>query len=161
MHQSSLIPTKTLDEIKVEQLLMDIQVKHVRIADMTLALEDFKLDVHRFEKEYSARLPQFYFELDKVELLTKEYRLRLRLLQEGIPENSPEMEAHIEACFRTERERLANSEASNRKERGAKESKSLTLPTEQMKPFRTLYLRLAKRYHPDKACRDGERDTRM
>lgn len=161
MHQSSLIPTKTLDEIKVEQLLMDIQVKRVRVADMTLALEDLKLDVRRFEKEYSARLAQFYFELDKVELLTKEYRLRLRLLQEGIPGNSPEMEARIEACFRTERERLANSERGDRKERAAEESKPLALPAEQMKQFRTLYLRLAKRYHPDKARRDGERDTRM
>ncbi|MCZ6677786.1 MAG: hypothetical protein O7E52_11105 [Candidatus Poribacteria bacterium] len=82
MHQSSLIRIQTHDEIEVEQLPKEIQAKREQIAEMTIALEDLKRDVCRFEKEYHARLARAYSELDKVELMAKEYQLRLRLLQD-------------------------------------------------------------------------------
>ena len=157
MHPSSLIPIKTRDEIEAEQLLMAIQAKHEQVAEMTLALEELKLNVRRFEKEYSARLARLYTELDRVELSIKEYRLRLRLLQEGVPRDSPEMEARVEACFRSERERLANDERETVQEGKAEsESNESSLPPEQMKQLRSLYLKLAKMYHPDKARSDDE-----
>ena len=152
MRQSTLIPIKTRDEIEVKQLLTAIQAKRDQVADMTLALEELKLEVRRFEKEYHGRLIQFYRELDGIDLSTKEYRLRLRLLQEGVPPG-PELETRVEACFRPERERLAADEAEGSRAGGSPvvaESNQWSLPPEQMKQLRTFYLKLAKIYHPDK-----------
>jgi len=155
MRQSTLIPIKTRDEIEVKQLLTAIQAKRDQVAEMTLALEELRLEVRRFEKEYHGRLMQFYRELDGIDLSTKEYRLRLRLLQEGVPPDSPELETRVEACFRPERDRLS---ADEREAEGSRvggspvvaESDQWSLPPEQMKQLRTFYLKLAKIYHPDK-----------
>ncbi len=161
MSQSSLIPIKTRDEIEVEKLLTTIQAKRDQVAEMTLEIEELKLDIRRFESEYNARVGRFYIELDKVELLTKEHRLRLRLLKEGLSTHSPEMEKRIESCFRSERERLADYERGiNSDEKTFKQSKAQLLPPDQMKQLRGLYLRLAKIYHPDKANFDDDQDER-
>ena len=161
MSQSSLIPIKTRDEIEVEKLLTTIQAKRDQVAEMTLELEELKLDIRRFESEYNARVGRFYIELDKVELVTKEHQLRLRLLNEGVSTDSPEMEKRIESCFRLERERLADYERGiNSEEDAFKQSKTQLLPPDQMKQLRGLYLRLAKLYHPDKANCDDEQDER-
>jgi len=161
MRQSTLIPIKTRDEIEVKQLLTAIQAKRDQVADMTLALEELRLEVRRFEKEYHGRLMQFYRELDGIDLSTKEYRLRLRLLQEGVPPDSPELETRVEACFRPERERLAADEREAEGEgKSSAESNQWSLPPEQMKQLRTFYLKLAKIYHPDKARNNDELDKR-
>lgn len=161
MSQSSLIPIRTRDEIEVEKLLTTIQAKRDQVAEMTLELEELKLDMRRFEREYSARVGRFYIELDKVELLTKEQRLRLRLLKEGVSPGSLEMEKRIASCFRSERGRLADYEREIDSEEDAfTQSKTETISAEKMKQLRGLYLRLAKTYHPDKANCDDEQDER-
>ncbi|MBI1930501.1 hypothetical protein HYR99_40435 [Candidatus Poribacteria bacterium] len=136
----------------MKQLLTAIQAKRDQVAEMTLALEELRLEVRRFEKEYHGRLMQFYRELDGIDLSTKEYRLRLRLLQEGVPPESPELETRVEACFRPERERLA----ANEREADEEGKAGRSLPPEQMKQLRTFYLKLAKIYHPDKARNNDE-----
>ena len=126
-----------------------------------MKLTELKLDIRRFEGEYNARVGRYYIELDKVELLTKEQRLRLRLLREGVSSDSPEMEKRIESCFRSERQRLADYEGEIDSEEDAfTQSKDESIPPEQMKQLRGLYLRLAKTYHPDKANCDDEQDER-
>ena len=117
--------------------------------------------MRRFEREYSARVGRYYIELDKVELLTKEQRLRLRLLKEGVSPGSLEMEKRIASCFRSERGRLADYEREIDSEEDAfTQSKTETISPDQMKLLRGLYLRLAKTYHPDKANCDDEQDER-
>ena len=161
MSQSTLIPIRTRDEIEVDELLTTIQAKRDQVADMTLELEELKLDVRRFESQYNARVGRYYIELDKVDLLTKEQRLRLRLLKEGVSPDSPDMEKRIESCFRSERLRLADYEREiGSNEDAFNQSKSQSIPPEQMKQLRGLYLRLAKTYHPDKANCEGEHDER-
>lgn len=161
MSQSSLIPIRTRDEIEVEKLLTTIQAKRDQVAEMTLELEELKLDMRRFEREYSARVGRYYIELDKVELLTKEQRLRLGLLKEGVSPGSLEMEKRIASCFRSERGRLADYEREIDSEEDAfTQSKTEAISPEQMKQLRGLYLRLAKTYHPDKANCDDEQDER-
>lgn len=161
MSQSSLIPIRTRDEIEVDKLLTTIQSKRDQVAEMTLELEELKLNIHRFESEYNARVGRFYIELDKVDLLTKEQRLRLRLLKEGVSPDSPEMEKRIESCFRSERMRLADYEREIDSDEDAfNQSEAQSIPPDQMKQLRALYLRLAKTYHPDKASCDDEQDER-
>ena len=160
MNPSTLIPLKTRDEIEIKQLMMAIQAKRDEITETTLALENLKHEVYRFERGYNARIAKFYFELDKAELETKEYRLRLRLLQEGV--SHTELEMRVESCFRSERNRLANynSEIGVEDEKSGETKKKQTLPKDQLKQLRTLYLKLAKVYHPDKANHGEQQNKR-
>ncbi len=160
MNPSTLIPLKTRDEVEIEQLMMAIQAKRDEITEMTLALENLKHEVYRFERGYNARIAEFYFELDKAELETKEYRLRLRLLQEGV--SHTELEMRVESCFRSERNRLADyeNEIGVEDEKSGEMEKKQTLPKDQLKQLRTLYLKLAKVYHPDKANHGEQQNKR-
>ena len=153
MSSSSPIPIRTRDEVEIERLMTTIQEKHDQITEMTLAFENLKLEVRQFEREYNARVGQFYIELDKADLETKEYRLRLRLMREGVADD--EVEMRVEACFRTERQRLEEyeQETAEAKEYPEATKPKPVLPKEQMKQLRKLYLRLAKTHHPDKANR--------
>ncbi len=160
MNPSILIPLKTRDEVEIERLMMAIQAKRDEITEMTLALENLKHEVYRFERGYNARIAEFYFELDKAELETKEYRLRLRLLQEGV--SHTELEMRVESCFRSERNRLADyeNEMGVKDEKSGETEKKQTLPKDQLKQLRTLYLKLAKVYHPDKANHGEQQNKR-
>ena len=160
MSSSSPIPIRTRDEVEIERLMTTIQEKHDQITEMTLAFENLKLEIRQFEREYNARVGQFYIELDKADLETKEYRLRLRLMREGVADD--EVEMRVEACFRTERQRLEEyeQETAEAKEHPEATKPKPVLPKEQMKQLRKLYLRLAKTHHPDKANRVEEQNKR-
>ena len=160
MSSSSPIPIRTRDEVEIERLMTTIQAKYDQITEMTLAFEDLKLEIRHFEREYNAHVGQFYVELDKADLETKEYRLRLRLMREGV--SDAEVEMRVEACFRAERQRLEEYEQETDK---AEEDSEPTqpknvLPKEQVKQLRKLYLKLAKTHHPDKASRVEEQNKR-
>lgn len=160
MSSSSPIPIRTRDEVEIERLMTAIQEKHDQITELTLTFEDLKLEIRQFEREYNARVGQFYVELDKADLETKEYRLRLRLMREGV--SDAEVEMRVEACFRSERQRLEEYEAETAEVKAHPEATKPkpVLPKEQMKQLRKLYLRLAKTHHPDKADRVEEQNKR-
>jgi hypothetical protein len=160
MTASPLIPVKTRDDVEIERLMTTIQTKRAEVAEMTLALEYLKREVHHFEGEYNARVGALYLTLDKVNLATKEYQLRFRLLQEGISDT--DIEARVEACFRSERERLASYDSQDGEPAEKPESRDETpeLPKDRLKQLRKLYVRLAKMYHPDKSNAPEEQQTR-
>lgn len=160
MSSSSPIPIRTRDEVEIERLMTAIQEKHDQITELTLTFEDLKLEIRQFEREYNARVGQFYVELDKADLETKEYRLRLRLMREGV--SDAEVEMRVEACFRSERQRLEEYETETAEAKAQPEATKPkpVLPKEQMKQLRKLYLRLAKTHHPDKADRVEEQNKR-
>jgi hypothetical protein len=98
-----------------------------------------------------------YVELDKVNLSRKEYRLRLRLVREGVCQT--EIEERVASCFKSERRRLEGYESDATELEGEieKDSNKNRLSTHQTKQVRKLYLELAKIYHPDKSA-EGEDD---
>ena len=156
MPSAAIVPTKNRDQIKIEELQLDLQLKRHQIAEMTLDLEDLKLEVRHFQKAYNLRVAGTYIELDKVNLSMKEYRLRLRLVREGV--SQAEIEERVVSCFKSERQRLEHYESNTtelEKEIEKKSSKN-KLSASQTKQVRKLYLELAKAYHPDKSA-EGEK----
>ena len=154
MPSAAIVPTKNRDQIKIEELQLDLQLKRHQIAEMTLDLEDLKLEVRHFQKAYNLRVAGTYIELDKVNLSMKEYRLRLRLVREGV--SQAEIEERVVSCFKSERQRLEHYESNTtelEKEIEKKSSKN-KLSASQTKQVRKLYLELAKAYHPDKSVED-------
>ena len=154
MPSAAIVPTKNRDQIKIEELQLDLQLKRHQVAEMTLDLEDLKLEVRHFQKAYNLRVAGTYIELDKVNLSMKEYRLRLRLVREGV--SQAEIEERVVSCFKSERQRLEHYESNTtelEKEVEKKSSKN-KLSASQTKQVRKLYLELAKAYHPDKSAED-------
>ena len=157
MSSVDIVPTKNRDQIKVDELQFVLQSKRQQVAEMTLDLEDLKLEVRHFQKTYDLRVAGAYVELDKVNLSRKEYRLRLRLVREGVCQT--EIEERVASCFKSERRRLEGyeSDATELEEEIEKDSNKNRLSTHQTKQVRKLYLELAKIYHPDKSA-EGEDD---
>ena len=157
MSSVDIVPTKNRDQIKVDELQFVLQSKRQQVAEMTLDLEDLKLEVRHFQKTYDLRVAGAYVELDKVNLSRKEYRLRLRLVREGVCQT--EIEERVASCFKSERRRLEGYESDATELEGEieKDSNKNRLSTHQTKQVRKLYLELAKIYHPDKSA-EGEDD---
>ena len=157
MPDTALVFTKNRDQVKIEELQLDLQAKRQQVAEMTLDLEDLKLEMRHFQKEYNLRVAGTYVELDRVDLSMKEYRLRLRLIREGVCR--AEIEERVVSCFKSERQRLENYErdAMEHEKESGEDSNRQKLSIRQAKQIRKLYLELAKIYHPDKSA-GGEQD---
>ena len=151
MSSVAIVPIKNRDQIKIEELQLDLQLKRHQVAEMTLDLEDLKLEVRHFQKAYNLRVAGTYIELDKVNLSMQEYRLRVSLAQKGV--SQAEIEERVASCFELERRRLENHEkdATELEKEIEKNNNKNKLSTSQTKQVRKLYLELAKAYHPDKS----------
>ena len=155
MNPATLVYINSNDEKEINKLLKTIEEKREQIEKLTVSIEDLKAEVDLFQHRYNAYVGRYYLELDKVELETKEYRLRLQLHREDVSEQ--EIEARVESCFRENRARF--SEPEDQKESELK-SETNDLPEQEAKYLQSLYRKLAKRFHPDKAAHTEEKHRR-
>ena len=152
MKSDALVHVDNIDEKRMAQLLEAIEAKQAQVEELTVAFETLKSEVHLFERRYNAHISRYYLELDKVELETKAYRLRLQLHREKV--SKEEIEARVESCFRASRKRIDAYEAVR-----TSELPEEAPPDAKLKDLQNLYRKLAKRYHPDKAA-DAEEQQR-
>lgn len=156
---TNLILLKTSEKLEIERLLREVHEKKEQIAELTLALEDLKLEVSRFETEYNAILGKLYVELDKVNLEIKEYTLRVQLIEKEAIVNKARIDDRIKESFKEERKKVFEYE--QKTEQDSQKFENLQSEPEidavTKKQLRKLYLKLAKIYHPDKAKTDAER----
>lgn len=155
MKPAALIHVNSINEKQIAQILDAIEMKQAQVEELTVAVEKLKSEVDLFQRRYNAHIGRYYLELDKVELETKEYRLRLQLRREQVHEE--EIEARVASCFRVSRARVEAYEAPDASEPTPPENK---LPESKSKHLQNLYRKLAKRYHPDKAVDAAETERR-
>ena len=155
MRPAALVHIDSADEKETARLLDAIAAKREQIEELTVTVETLKSEVDVFQRRYNAYISQYYHELDKVELETQEYRLRLQLRRENV--NEAEIEARVEACFKTNRARV---DAYEEVEPSQSTPQQEQLPAAKAKHLQNLYRRLAKRYHPDKTVDTKEQDRR-
>lgn len=154
MKPAVLIYVNSNDEKETRQLLQVIKAKQEQVAELTVAMEELKTEVDLFQHRYNAHVGHYYVELDRIELETKEYQLRLQLRREKV--SAEEIEARVASCFKASRARI---EAYEREEEVQPPREEHVLPKEEAKHLQTLYRKLAKRYHPDKTV-DAEEQHR-
>ena len=155
MRPAALVHINSADEKENTRLLDAIAAKREQIEELTVTVEALKSEVDVFQRRYNAYISQYYHELDKVELETQEYRLRLQLRRENVSEE--EIETRVKACFRTNRARV---DAYEEVEQSPSTPQQEQLPAAKAKHLQNLYRRLAKRYHPDKTVDTKEQDRR-
>jgi hypothetical protein len=157
---TNLILLKTPEELEIERLLKEVHAKQNQIAELTLALEDLKLEVNQFETEYNAILGKLYVELDKVNLEIKEYTLRVQLIEKEAIVNKARIDDRVEESFKEERQKVFEHEqkAAQDSQKFEKIQSEPEIDAITAKRLRKLYLKLAKIYHPDKAKTNTERE---
>ncbi len=155
MNPSTLVYINSNDEKEINRLLKTIEEKREMVEELTVSMENLNAEVDLFQHRYNAHVGQYYLELDKMELETKEYRLRLQLRREDINEN--EIEERVESCFRENRERINTEDVPKENEQ---ESEKVELPKKKEKYLQSLYRKLAKRFHPDKTEKSKEHNRR-
>ena len=154
MKPAALVHINSADEKETARLLDAITAKREQVEDLTVTVEELKSEVDVFQRRYNAHISHYYLELDKVELETQEYRLRLQLRRENVSET--EIEARVESCFRTSRARV---DAYQEVDESQAIPQTEQLPASKAKHLQNLYRKLAKRYHPDKTV-DAEKQHR-
>ncbi len=155
MKPAVLARTHNANEKEMTRLLNAIEAKRGQVEELTVTVEKLQSEVDSFQHHYNAHISRYYLELDKVELETKEYRLRLQLRRENV--NAAEIEARVESCFRTSRARVEAQEAVDDSPPTPQDD---PLPAPQAKHLQNLYRKLAKRYHPDKTVDAKEQHKR-
>lgn len=159
MAQAGLVRAKTPEEIEIEERLFEIEEKRQRVALLGQEIEELKQALGRFQVEYNAKVGWLYVELDKLELLIQEYRLRIQLIVDERKVRLQEIEDEVKRRFtarwqetrQTERETSGASEAYERQKAEPK------LDEETAQELKRLYRELAKRFHPDLAETEEER----
>lgn len=155
MKPDALVYIDNIDEKQIVQLLDAIEAKQSQVEELTVAVEKLKSEVDVFQRRYNAHISRYYLELDKVELETKEYHLRLQLRREKVSEE--EIEARVTSCFRASRARIEDYDEVDASEPTPQEEKP---PARKPQHLQNLYRKLAKRYHPDKAVDADEQQRR-
>ncbi len=160
MTQAGLIRAKTPEEIGIEELLFEIEQKRQRVALLGQEIEELKQALGRFQVEYNARVGRLYVELDKLELLIQEYRLRIQLIAErGRQVRLQEIEDKLKRRFsaRWQETRQTERETSGASEAYERQKAEPELDEETAQELKRLYRELAKRFHPDLAETEEER----
>ncbi len=155
MKPTTLVHINSNEEKEINRLIQAIEEKRGQVEELTVAKEHLKAEVDLFQHRYNAQIGHFYLELDKVDLETKEYRLRLQLRREDVSED--EIETRVESCFRENRARINACET---EKEGEQKSEKNELPDKEAKFLQNLYRKLAKRFHPDKAEHPEEQNRR-
>ncbi|MFB0545545.1 MAG: hypothetical protein ACETWB_01425 [Anaerolineae bacterium] len=159
MMQAGLVRAKTLEEIEIEKKLVEIEQKRQRVALLGQEIEELKQALGRFQVEYNARIGRLYVELDKLELLIQEYRLRIQLIVDGRKARLQEIEDEIKRRFsaRWQEARQTERETSGASEAYERQKAEPELDEETAQELKCLYRELAKRFHPDLAETEEER----
>ena len=155
MKPTALVHINTSNDKETARLLDAIEAKREQVEALTVTIENLKSEVDVFQHRYNAHISHYYLELDKVELETREYHLRLQLRRENVSE--AEIEARVESCFRTSRARVDASAEVDAPQPPPPEDE---IPAPKAKHLQNLYRKLAKRYHPDKAIDTKEQQRR-
>jgi hypothetical protein len=159
MTWAGLVRAKTPEEIEIEEKLFEIEQKRQRVALLGQEIEEFKQALGRFQVEYHARVGRLYVELDKLDLLIQEHRLRIQLIVDERKVRLREIEDEVKRRFT---DRWQETRQTERETRGASEiyerqKAEPELDEETAQELKRLYRELAKRFHPDLAETEEER----
>jgi hypothetical protein len=151
----------------LEALQAEIEQKRETVARLEQERADLELEVAAFEQVYNVEVKPLQTELDEVELHIAEYELRNELLRfRGNQLSASQLEAEVELRLRAHH---VQAEASfpppphtRTKWEGAQAAQAtVSEPDATTKvELKSLYRELAKRFHPDLAAGDPERETR-
>ena len=152
--RAEIEPRVSEQERRIAEYREKIAERRKETLQLSLERQRMEEELTAFEHEYSAKVGRLYGELDRVQLEIKETLYRARLVERGDAQDEASLNRRVERAFRVERRKVEEDAAPD-----PPEERSADAPADAPKPdgeTRALYLRLAKRYHPDKAERGSD-----
>jgi hypothetical protein len=150
----------------LEALQAEIEQKREVVARLEQERADLELEIATFEQVYNAEVRPLQTELDAVELHLAEYELRNELLRfRGNQLSASQLEAEVELRLRARRMRAETDFPPphiRTKWEAAQAAQSIVSEPDATAKveLKSLYRELAKRFHPDLAADDAERESR-
>lgn len=146
---------QALDEagdVELRELRTAVSVRQERVAQLELELFDTRSDVTKFEREMEGRLGLLKRQIERLEIQIADARRRAaRRAQWGERADSPDIPEDVVEQFRKTWKRSGKpSQPSKKKE----------VDEEIKEELKTLYRKMAKRYHPDLASDPQEKAWR-
>ena len=154
---SPMTQPDSLDALRIE-----IEQKREFVARMEQERTDIELEIAAFEVNYNAEVKPLQDELDAITLHIQEYKLRNELLRfRGNRLSAVQLEAEVELRLHGRRTQATFSDTppahARQRWEGALRTAGLDIVTKA--ELKSLYRELAKRFHPDLAANDLERES--
>ena len=151
-----------------DALRAEVEQKREAVARLEQERTDLELEIIAFERLYNAEVKPIQAELDETEHHIAEYELRNELLRfRGNRLSAGQLEAEVELRLRRRFDQNQAYATPPPHARAWQESapdtldtKPLDLNTIDKNQIKSLYRELAKRFHPDLAADDAEREAR-
>lgn len=155
----SIVKSQTPEEREYARYLGEIEMRKRRVAELQTELELLKEDLGRFDAEYHVRVGTLFVELDTIQLSISEYEFRIARLLADLDIPNDELEQETRSRFSDQRDEIHHDEEKTRRYQHAfhedRQRPKLDDATETA--LKSLYRELAKRFHPDLARTELER----
>ncbi len=159
---NSILKTETPEEREYARYLGEVEVRKRQVADLQADFQLLKEKLGSFNAEYYTRVGVLFVELDEINLSIEEYEYRIARLQSH-PDTAPDdLEQEARDHFSEKREEVHQDEEETRRyERTYREEQHRPQLNERSEStLKSLFRDLAKRFHPDLARTDAERQQR-
>jgi hypothetical protein len=158
----AIVRVQTPEEREYTRYLGEIEERQRRVADLRTDLQLLKDKLGRFNAEYHTRVGMLFIELDKVQLSIREYEHRIDRLRSDSDVDPNELEGETRARFTEERESIHQDEEETREYERTywEDQQSPELDQLSEARLKSLFRELAKRFHPDLARTNTERQQR-
>jgi hypothetical protein len=158
----AIVKNQSPEEREYARYLGEIEVRKRRIADLQADLHLLKEKLGRFNAEYHTRVGALFVELDKINLEIQEYEYRIARLQRDPDLNPEDLEDETVDWFAGQREEVHQDEEETRRYERAyrEEQKRPELDERSESVLKSLFRDLARRFHPDLARTEAERQQR-
>lgn len=158
----AIVRTQTPEEREYARYLGEIEVRKRRVAELQTERELLREDLGRFDAEYHVRVGTLFVELDRIQLSINEYEFRIARLSANPDIPNDEMEEETRTRFSGQRDEIHHDEEETRRYQHAfqEDRQRPHLDDASETVLKSLYRELAKRFHPDLARTDLERQQR-
>jgi hypothetical protein len=159
----ALARQQTPEEREYSKYLIDVETRKQRAAALQDELTSLRLALGRFEAEYHAIVGTLFLELDRIRLAIRAYEEKIARLRDDPNADPATVEQEVEQTLHAEREEMHEQEHENRRyeESFQREQERPQLPADDETELHRLYRDLAKRFHPDLARTEVERQQRQ
>ncbi|MDQ2682543.1 MAG: hypothetical protein M3Y37_03345 [Chloroflexota bacterium] len=158
----ALVPVRSEHAEAYARLIVEIEIRKAIIANLQNDRDSLERTLTNFAVELKSRVGSLRVELNRVKRQVAEYRRRLERLRENdlLDPEQVEREVADEFAEQAERERMAEEQAAREGQRIDMYRPRPQLDAETEAEILRLYRELAKRYHPDRARTEKDRERR-
>lgn len=164
MVRSEIVPITSDVQKEISDWEAHVSEKEKELSELSIQIQDIKITLNVFLGEYNSRVGLLYVKLDKLKLKIKEYQRRIEIAQgkSVSQEDLKAIEDEVDEKFSQERHKVDGLEgeafeSSEEYRKHLEEEKREPLDDKVQQECKTLYRKLARRFHPDMAKDNKQR----